>query len=140
MDFSDDTRYSEQSPLQNQGGSSSQGTFWHSTPFSFGTVCKSVGVLGCIFPFYQLMENRKRFHQQPSITFDNCFTSTFCMMCCEYSLHKSVAERFRIPINTMTTFLMSWFCGPCLIWQDAHELKEREEGVLVPTFQGDGGI
>eukprot|EP00770_Monocercomonoides_exilis_P002601 MONOS_2584.1-p1 / transcript=MONOS_2584.1 / gene=MONOS_2584 / organism=Monocercomonoides_exilis_PA203 / gene_product=unspecified product / transcript_product=unspecified product / location=Mono_scaffold00054:67046-67670(+) / protein_length=116 / sequence_SO=supercontig / SO=protein_coding / is_pseudo=false len=115
MDFSDDQRL----PMYDHTEYQKQDNFWHSTAFSLGTNCKSVGTLGCICPMCQLMENRKRFHKEPSVT---------------------IAERFHIPISTVGTFCMSWFCGPCLIWQDAHELKEREEGVTIPTFQGDLSI
>ncbi|KAH7823945.1 uncharacterized protein MONOS_2584 [Monocercomonoides exilis] len=136
MDFSDDQRL----PMYDHTEYQKQDNFWHSTAFSLGTNCKSVGTLGCICPMCQLMENRKRFHKEPSVTFGNCFTSMFFSMCCEFVMHKSIAERFHIPISTVGTFCMSWFCGPCLIWQDAHELKEREEGVTIPTFQGDLSI
>ncbi|KAH7825219.1 putative PLAC8 family member [Monocercomonoides exilis] len=113
--------------------------YWHSTAFALGTNCKSISILGCLFPCYQLMENRKRFHKKPSITPDICFTSMFCVFCCEYVTHKEIAESNSLPWTMVQAILLGLFCSPCLIWQDAHELKEREEGTVVPTFQGDLG-
>lgn len=136
-DISDDPNVGTQQSSQANEPSTS---YWHSSLFALGTNCGAVGLLGCLFPCYQLMLNRKSLTKSASITIGNCFTSIFCGLCCTFSSHQELATTYKLPFSFVVDLLKAWFCGPCTIWLDAHEIKTREESNQVPTYASEAQV
>lgn len=63
------------------------------------------------------MLNRQKLEKLASLNAEIVITSCFLPFCCEYLTRKKLAETNKLPFDTVTQVLFSWFCGPCVIWQ-----------------------